>query len=388
MPIFIFLISNPMTSRSKHTLCVHEGTRIDTHTGGANSPIYTSTSYEYLGSDERVYPRYFNTPNQGIIEKKLAALEHAEEGIFFSSGMAAISTILLNFLGKGEHAIFQHGLYGGTTHMVIRDLEKFGISWTIIDSNSESEFRNALKPNTRLIYIETPSNPLLGITDIRMVTEIARAHGILSVIDNTFASPINQNPVLLGVDLVMHSATKYLGGHSDICAGAVVGTHTLVKKMRDMAQSLGGSLNAQTCALLERSMKTLALRVEKQNANALQLARILASQPGIERVYYPGLESHPGHEIAKKQMTGFGGMLSFDLKLADATEFQKRLKLIRPSMSLGGVDSIICSPALTSHRHLSKAEQAKEGISAKSLRLSVGIEDTADLAEDILQALG
>ncbi|MFN8209202.1 MAG: aminotransferase class I/II-fold pyridoxal phosphate-dependent enzyme [Bacteroidales bacterium] len=317
----------------------------------------------------------------------MAALEQAEEGIFFSSGMAAISTILLTFLKKGDHAVFQNGLYGGTTHMVIRDLEKFGINWTIIKDNTESEFRNAILPGTRLIYIETPSNPLLGITDIRMVTEIARAHGILTVIDNTFASSINQNPVLLGVDLVMHSATKYLGGHSDICAGAVVSTHTLVKKLRDMAQSLGGSLNAQTCALLERSMKTLALRVEKQNANALQLARILASQPGIERVYYPGLETHPGHEIAKKQMTGFGGMLSFDLKTADATEFQNRLKLIRPSMSLGGVDSIICAPALTSHRHLSETEQASEGISVKSLRLSVGIEDVQDLAEDILQAL-
>ena len=376
-----------MKTTSKHTLCVHEGTAFDQATRGVNTPVYTSSSFAYLDTDARTYPRYFNTPNQVVIERKLAALEGAEEGIFFASGMAAISTILFSFLKQGDHVLFQKGLYGGTTHMVTTELERFGISYSFTDGNDTVDFKNGILPTTRLLYIETPSNPLLGITDIATVAEIGKKRKIPTAIDNTFASPINQNPHLLGIDLVMHSATKYIGGHSDLCAGAVVSSRELVGRLRNTALNLGGSLNAQTCALIERSMKTMAIRVERQNDNAMKIAAALAAHAGIGKVYYPGLESHPGHDVARKQMSGFGGMVSFDLMDADPVVFQKKLKLIRPSMSLGGVDSIICSPVLTSHRHLSPAERLREGITEKTLRLSVGIEDPEDVIDDCIQAL-
>ncbi len=376
-----------MKSSSKHTLCVHEGTIFDPATRGVNTPVYTSSSFAYLDTSARVYPRYFNTPNQEAIQKKLAVLEGTEDCIFFSSGMAAISAILFTFLKQGDHALFQKGLYGGTTHLVTEKLKRFGISYSFTEGNGPADFQKEIRPETRLIYIETPSNPLLGITDIAAVAEIGKKRKILTAIDNTFASPINQNPHLLGIDLVMHSATKYIGGHSDLCAGAVASSKALVEEMRSMALSLGGSLNAQTCSLIERSMKTMAIRVERQNTNALKTAGALAAHPGISMVYYPGLPAHPGHGIAKKQMSGFGGMVSFDLKDADPEAFQKRLRLIRPSMSLGGVDSIICSPVLTSHRHISPAERLREGITEKALRLSVGIEDPQDILEDLVQAL-
>lgn len=377
-----------MKTSSKHTLCVHEGTAFDQATRGVNTPVYTSSSFAYLDTDARAYPRYFNTPNQDAIAKKLAALEGAEDGIFFSSGMAAISAILFSFLKQGDHVLFQKGLYGGTTHMVTTELERFGISYSFTDGNDAADFKKGILPATRLLYIETPSNPLLGITDIAAVAEIGKKRKIPTAIDNTFASPINQNPHLLGIDMVMHSATKYIGGHSDLCAGAVVSSKELIDRIRRTALNLGGSLNAQTCALIERSMKTMALRVERQNENALKTAEALSVQAGIGKVYYPGLASHHGHDIAIKQMSGFGGMVSIELKNADPVVFQKKLTMIRPSMSLGGVDTIICSPVLTSHRHLSSAERLREGITEKTLRLSVGIEDPSDIIGDCIQALG
>ncbi len=373
--------------RSIKTACVHAGTFFDEKTGGVNSPVYTSTSYAYLDMDDTVYPRYFNIPNARGIGKKLAALEQAQAGMVFSSGMAAISTILFTFLKAGDHAVFQTGLYGGTYNFVSRELEPFGIEFDIAKNNTIPTLEGLIKPNTKLIYIESPSNPLLLITDIKSVAMLAKKYKVLTVIDNTFASPVNQTPVSLGIDIVMHSATKYLGGHSDICAGAVACSREHLDRIRKMALSLGGSLNAQTIYLLERSMKTLALRVEQQNRNAGQVAEWLSAQDAIRRVYYPGLNDHPGHEIAKRQMKGFGGMLSFELKSADPVQFQEKLKLIKPSVSLGGVDSIICSPALTSHRHLSVEERAREGITDGLLRLSAGIEDTDDIIRDLEQAM-
>lgn len=367
---------------------MHTGTRRDENYPGINSPVYNSTSYAYLDSEERIYPRYFNTPNQDIIAKKLCALEGTEDAIFFSSGMAAISSVLFTFLKKGDHAVFQPALYGGTFHLVVSELKNYGIEYTISDSVGISDIGKAIRANTKLIYIETPSNPLLEITDIREVANLARSKGVLTAIDNTFASPINQNPYLFGTDLVIHSATKYLGGHSDLAAGAVATNKELAAKVKAMALNLGGSLNALDCYLMERSMKTLFIRVSRQNDNAMKIARILKGHPGIERIFYPGLETHPDHDIAMKQMSGFGGMLSFELKACNPVSFQKALKLIKPSMSLGGVESIICAPALTSHRHLTAEEKAKSGITDNILRLSVGIEDPEDLITDLLQAMG
>jgi cystathionine beta-lyase len=372
---------------SPKTACVHAGTLFDEKTRGVNSPIYTSSSFAYLDLDEAVYPRYFNIPNTEALSIKIAALEQAASGMVFSSGMAAITSVLFAFLGQGDHAVFQTGLYGGTFHFVTTELQRFGIEFDISRDNDPGTFESLIRENTRLIYIETPSNPLLRITDLEAVVKLARSHQLISVIDNTFASPINQTPHRLGIDVVIHSATKYLGGHADLCAGAAASSKDNMLKIRDMARNLGGSLNAQTVYLLERSMKTLALRVEQQNRNAMYLAEKLSEHPAINRVYHPGLSDHPGHDIARRQMSGFGGMLSFEIAGMDPVRFQRNLKLIRPSVSLGGVDTIICSPALTSHRHLGPEEKAQEGIRDNLLRLSVGLEDPDDLLQDIEQAI-
>jgi cystathionine beta-lyase len=248
-------------------------------------------------------------------------------------------------------------------------------------------FEKAIQKNTKVIYIETPSNPLLKITDIAAVAKLARKYSITTIIDNTFASPVNQNPIDLGIDIVTHSGTKYIGGHSDLCCGAVVTSKKLTEKIIASAKHFGGSLDAQTSYLVERSLKTIVLRVKQQNRNAMVLATFLDAEPKIGRVYYPGLKDHPLHKVAKRQMPGgFGGMLSFELK-GDPDRFLKRLKLIKKAVSLGGVESTITSPAKTSHVKLSIAERAKVGISDKLLRLSVGIEEVEDLMQDIRQAL-
>ena len=370
----------------KNTQCVHSGTRRDPNTRGLNTPIYTSSSYEYLDTPENVYPRYFNTPNQKSVVRKLCELEHAEAGLLFSSGMAAISTAMLSFLKSGDHAVLQKDIYGGTHHFVTAEFERFGIEYTFV-SNHTADIEKAVRQNTRIIYIETPSNPLLLITDIAATVEIARAANALSIIDNTFATPINQNPLELGIDIVTHSGTKYLGGHSDLCCGAVLTSKTLAKKISATAANLGGSLNAITCYLLERSLKTLGIRVERQNRNAQMIAEYLQKDPRISNVYYPGLENHPGYAVARKQMKGFGGMLAFELGNLEPQRFLTHLKVITPALSLGGVETIICSPATTSHEKISAAERAELGISDGLLRLSVGIEDADDLVADIDGAL-
>jgi len=354
---------------------------------GINTPVYTSTSYGYLDSEERLYPRYFNIPNQKVLIEKLSKLENAESGLIFSSGMAAISTTLLSLLNKDDHIIFQKGLYGGTIHFILEDFKRFGIQYTMLASNAVNSITDAIRENTRIIYIETPSNPLLSIIDLSEISRICKSGNILSVIDNTFASPINQNPIDFGIDIVLHSATKYLGGHSDISAGAVLSRKDLIHKIWGTALNLGGSLNALMCHLLERSLKTLAIRVAKENENAQKIAEFLANSSSVNTVYYPGLTGHEGHETAKKQMTGFGGMLSFEIKRPGIYDFQKKLTLIKPSMSLGGVESTICAPSLTSHRHLTKEQREQDGIKDNLLRLSVGIEDAEDLIYDLEQAM-
>jgi cystathionine beta-lyase len=376
-----------MSKLSVNTACVHAGTMIDKTVRGANTPVHTSTSFAYLDARDIVYPRYFNIPNADAVAMKISILEHGEAGLIFSSGMAAISSTLFTFLQNGDHAIFQKGLYGGTFDMITKEIGKFGIQHDITPDNNISSFEKLIRPNTKLIYIETPSNPLLGITDIQGIASMAKARKLVSLIDNTFASPVNQNPIDFGIDIVLHSATKYLGGHHDICAGAAVSTKEYIQKIRKTAFTLGGSLNAWTCYMLERSIKTLAVRVKCQNENAQKIAEFLSDNSEIDRVFYPGLASHPGHEIAARQMSGFGGMLSFELRNADPLQFQKKLNLIKPSVSLGGVDTIVCSSVLTSHRHLSLEEREREGIRINLLRLSVGIEDPADLIEDLTQAL-
>ncbi|MES2731025.1 MAG: aminotransferase class I/II-fold pyridoxal phosphate-dependent enzyme [Bacteroidota bacterium] len=376
-----------MTYTSKSTQCVHSGTVDDTINQGINTPIFTSTAYAYLDKSQHLYPRYFNTPNQKAVIDKVCALEHAEAGLLFSSGMAANTTALLSLLQKGDHIVFPREIYGGTQYLAMHELGKFGIEFSFTKGNAVEDFAQQIRSNTRIIYLETPSNPLLTITDLAAVADLAKSKGILTAIDNTFASPINQNPIDFGIDVVMHSGTKYLGGHSDISCGVIVSSQRLISVIYQSALCFGGVLSSETCYLLERSLKTLHIRVMRQNENALFLAQSLQTHRGIAQVFYPGLESHPGHSIAQKQMKNFGGMLSFDLKGNNPEAFLHSLQLIQPVMSLGGIESTIMQPSATSHAMLSEEERLALGITDRIMRLSVGIEEATDLLTDIEQAL-
>ncbi|WCO02837.1 trans-sulfuration enzyme family protein [Psychroserpens ponticola] len=371
-----------------NTICTHIGEIKDEQFKGAISPIYLSTSYQFDNVDVKRYPRYFNTPNQEHLVKKIAALEHTEDALIFASGMAAISHMFLAFLQKGDHLVVQNTLYGGATNFIREEFSKYGIEYTFTDGYDVSDFEAAIQPNTKLIHIETPSNPLLTITDIKAIASLAKSKGILSSIDNTFASPINQNPIDFGIDLVMHSATKYLGGHSDILAGAVAGSKEHIERIWNVGKNLGGSLSDFTVWMLERSMKTLTLRVKAQTKNAKKLAQFLDNHSAIAKVNYPGLKHHPQHELAKSQMHDFGAMLSFELvEGIDAMAFQNQLNLIKSSMSLAGVESTMLLPAETSHALLTQDERDAVGISNQLIRFSVGIETFRDLKNDIKQAL-
>lgn len=376
------------TITSKKTICTHVGEIEDKRFKGAVSPIYMSTSYQFEDVDVKRYPRYFNTPNQEYLSKKIAALEHSEAGMIFGSGMAAISSTFLAFLKKGDHIVLQNTLYGGTSNFIQEEFPKLGIEFTFTNGLRVSDFEFAIKPNTKLIHIETPSNPLMTITDMEGVAGLAKSKNIITTIDNTFASPVNQNPIDFGIDIVMHSATKYLGGHSDILAGAVACKKEHMDTIWNTAKNYGGSLSDFMVWMLERSIKTLVVRVKEQNRNARKLARYLAKHEDVKQVFYPGLKSHPDYNLAKKQMQGFGGMLSFELNEGlDASVFLRSLQLIKPSMSLAGVESTMLLPALTSHALISKEERAKVGISDNLIRFSVGIESARDLKEDIEQAI-
>lgn len=371
-----------------NTICTHVGEIHDEQYGGAVSPIYMTTSYPFMDVEVKRYPRNFNSPNQEALGKKIAALEHAEAAMPFASGMAAISTTLLAFLKAGDHIVLSNHIYGGALNLVVEEFPKMGISYSFTEGVEPEDFEAKIQGNTRVLYIETPSNPLLTITDIKAVAAVAKKHGLISMIDNTFASPVNQTPLDLGVDISIHSATKYLGGHSDITAGAVAASEEHIKQIWNKGKNLGGNLGDFMCYLLERSIKTLAIRVERHNRNAMEMAEYLNEHAAVKKVYYPGLKSHPKHEIAQKQMHGFGGMLSFELKDEyNAVAFQKKLKLIKPSMSLAGVESTILLPTLTSHSLLTAEQRKETGISDNLLRFSVGIEEVQDIIADIEQAL-
>lgn len=373
---------------NKATKCVHEGTYHDPKTGGVNTPIFTSSSFEYVDRENVHYPRYFNTPNQEAVIRKLSSLEGAEDGVLFSSGMAAISTTIFTFVGAGDHVVLLDDLYGGTHAFATDMFPDLGIRFSFVPSTVEA-IQQALTSSTKAIVIESPTNPLLNVIDIARVANLAKENGIITIIDNTFATPINQTPIHLGMDVVVHSGTKYLGGHSDLCCGAALASKEHATKIRSRSCHLGGSLNATTSYLLERSLKTLALRLGQQSDNALGMAKFLDDHPAINRVNYPGLQNFHGHATAKKQMRKYGGMLSFELDNSkhETAEFLSRLQYIRCAVSLGGVETLICSPAQTSHVKMSVDERKRVGISDALLRLSVGIEHVDDLIADIEQAL-
>lgn len=373
----------------ENSICVHSGEVNDTQFGGAVSPLFFSTSYPYDQVDEKRYPRYLNSPNPQYLAKKVASLEQAQDALMLSSGMAAISNTLLSILHPGDHIVLQNQLYGGTAHFITQELSRLQIEYDFTEDLKIDSFQQLIRSNTKAIYIETPSNPLLQIVDVKEIASLAKDHDLISIIDNTFATPINQQPISLGVDIVLHSATKYFGGHSDITAGAVAGRNQLIDVIRNKAINLGGNLADFTAWLLERSMKTLALRVHQQNKNAQKIAEFLKQHEKVAQVNYPGLSSHPDHELAHKQMNGYGGMLSFELhKNVDVRQFLGRLDMIKNSMSLAGVESTILLPSQTSHSLLTTEERQKQGISEQLLRFSTGIEDYQDLIYELESALG
>ena len=379
-------MTKPSTIKTA-TQCIHAGRERRPAELGVNTPIVTSTAFDYSRDEQVRYPRYLNTPNHRITAARIAALEAAEAALVTASGLGAISAIFLGLMKPGDHAVLLDGLYGGTTDLCENLLKPYGLTFSIWNGSPDT-LADCIRPETRLALVESPTNPLLNVIDLRATAEILRNHEVISVIDNTFATPILQQPITLGFDLVMHSGTKYLSGHSDLLCGAVAGSQTLIDHIQPQAIRLGSSLNGQDLALLERSLKTLQLRVERQSANAHELAAWLQQHASVDQVFYPGLADHPGHSTATNQMHGFGGMLSFRLAaLVEPAAFLERLHWITPAVSLGGVESTVCQPARTSHAKVGGQERQRLGIDDRLMRLSVGIEAAEDLIADLDQAL-
>jgi len=374
------------------TRLIHAGEPETRICGAVSLPVFQSSTFEYTGQssyDELKYIRMNNTPNHEVLHKKLAALENAEAALVTASGMAAISTTLLALFSPGDHILVQNCLYGGTQDFIISDFVPLGFQFDFIDADDPTSWTSMLKPNTRGLYVETITNPLIQVGDLKALAEFSRTNRLISMIDNTFATPVNFRPAEWGYDISLHSCTKYLNGHSDIVAGAVIGTDSLVKKIAHKLIHLGGSLDPHACFLLHRGMKTLALRVRHQNRSAKMIAETLAAHPAVDRVNYPGLPDHPGHDRARELLQGFGGMVSFELKggLDDAERFMQRVTIPIVAPSLGGVETLVTRPATTSHAGMSAEERKAAGISDSLIRLSVGIEDTQDLIDDFENAL-
>jgi cystathionine beta-lyase/cystathionine gamma-synthase len=360
--------------------------------GAVSMPIFQSATFEYANERDYHSVRYIrlnNTPNHLVLHAKLAALENAEAAVVTASGMAAISTALLTVLSAGDHLLIQDCLYGGTHSLVTKDLPAFGIEYDFIDPNQPSSWRALLRPSTRALYVETMSNPLLQTPDLDAAARFARENNLVSMIDNTFASPINYRPAEWGFDLSLHSCTKYLNGHTDIVAGAVIGRADLVARVRHRLDHLGGSLDPHAAFLLHRGIKTLAVRVARQNESALATARFLERHRRVERVFYPGRLEDRGRRRALRRFDGFGGVLSFELRggVNEARRFMRRLTLPIVAPSLGGVETLITRPSTTSHAGMRPAERRRLGISDRLIRLSVGIEATVDLIDDLSNAL-
>ncbi|CUS82599.1 trans-sulfuration enzyme family protein [Candidatus Kryptobacter tengchongensis] len=393
-----------MNNKSKNkkfglsTLAIH-GEMKDQTFHSVVYPIYQTSTFSVERSDDYqkfineesdfyIYSRYGN-PTVREVEKKLALIENCEDAVLFSSGMSAITSTVLSFIEAGDEIISLSSIYG-MTYRFFRDyLPKFGVKVNFVDLEDIDKIENFITDKTKLIYFETPVNPTTRIVDIEKLVNFARKNNILTVIDNTFATPVNQNPADFGVDIIIHSATKYLSGHSDLILGCAISDKFKIEKIRKTKNTLGGNPDPHQVFLLGRSLKTLELRVEKQNENALKIAQFLSNHKKVRRVFYPGLASHPEHEIAKKQMRGFGGMLSFELNggLEDAKKFCDSLKVALNATSLGSVETLVSIPVLTSHIKMSKDELEKAGITESMVRISVGIENIEDLLWDFEQAL-
>lgn len=385
----------------KATELIHAGEDVGTgQTPSLTVPIYkTSTfvfgsaaavqDYQSQKIDGYLYSRYEN-PTVVSVEQRLAAVDGAEMSLLFSSGMAATAHALVTLLRQGDEVVCSAAVYGGTYHLLADLLPKFGISTRFVSLDQLADPATIFSPSTRLAWFESPINPTLRCVDVRRIAEACREAGVLSVVDNTFACPLNQPVLSMGVDISMQSATKYLNGHSDVTGGVLSGRRDRMEPISRTRRLLGGVLDPQPAYELGRGLKTLPLRVAQHNANALAVATFLESHKAIGRVYYPGLASHPDHEIAARQMSGFGGMVTIDVSGGQAAAFRvfDRLRLIKRAASLGGVESICSLPVLTSHTGLSDEELERAGVSRGMIRLSIGLEDVQDVIEDLAQALG
>jgi cystathionine beta-lyase/cystathionine gamma-synthase len=379
-------------SQSLDTKLIHAGEPHPRVQGAVAMPVFQTAMFEYAGESDYHALRYIrlnNTPNHEVLHAKLAALENAEAALVTASGMAAISTTLLALLGPGDHLLVQDCLYGGTHDLVTKDFPAFGIEFDFVDGGDPGSWESRLRPTTRALYLESMSNPLLQVPDLEAAVEFARAHRLVTVIDNTFPSPFNFRPPEWGFDLSLHSGTKYLNGHSDIVAGAVIGRRELVERVRRKLNHLGGSLDPHACFLLHRGMKTLAVRMRHQNASALAIARFLAAHDSVRHVNHPGLERHPHHARAAKYFDGTSGMLSFEPAggVAAARSFVERTRLAIGAPSLGGVETLVTIPATTSHLGMKPEDRRRLGITDSLVRVSVGLEAAEDLIEDFRRAL-
>ncbi len=378
------------------TEAVRGGTDLDKKNGPLATPIYQTSTFEVTDNEQQVratdtdmfYTRYGN-PTHTVVESAIAKLEGADAALLFASGMGAITTSILALLKSGDHVVAQRDIYGGASKFFTQWLPKLGIETTLVDTIEYEQHERAIRPNTRVLYLESPTNPTVRIVDLHKTAALAKKHGLISMIDSTFATPINQRPVEFGIDLIMHSGTKYFGGHSDLISGIVAGRKDLIDRIHQTRTTLGGVMDPHAAWLLLRGIKTLAVRVQRQNESALRIAQFLAQHSKVRRVHYPFLEGHPQRAVAMEQMSGGGGMLSFEVEGTgeDAKRMTEALRLFTLAPSLGGVDSLVSIPVLTSHAMISPDQRQKMGVTEQLIRLSVGIENADDLIADLEHAL-
>ena len=385
-----------MTARKQRppglaTLAIHAGAEGREADAAVVHPLYQSVNFiQEIGTGDGLrYPRYGNAPNAELVQSRMAAIEGAEGAVLLGSGMGATACALLALLRPGDHLLASSWIYGGATQLLTKEFAALGINVTLVDPSETRIWRKKLRKETRAIFLETPVNPSCRVIDLKPVSYVTKECGIALVVDSTFASPINLRPIEHGADVVIHSATKYLNGHHDVLAGIVCGTAPYVEEVRQKMIMWGQAPDPFAAWLLERGLKTLDVRVQRHNTNAQRVAEWCAERPEIRRVHYPGLADHPDHEIAKRMMDGFGGMMAIELAggARAAERFLRKLKIFRHAPSLGGVDSLVSEPRFTSHAHLSSEQRAAAGIPDGFLRLSIGIEDANDLIGDIEQAL-
>ncbi len=378
------------------TESVHGGKHLEKRNAPMAQPIYQTSTFQVTDSEQQLratgtdmfYTRYGN-PTHTAVESAIAELEGADAALLFASGMCAITTSILSLVKNGNHIVAQRDIYGGVTKFLSTWLPKLGIETTFVDTVDYEQHARAIRPNTKLLYLESPTNPTLRVVDLRKAVALARQHQLITMIDSTFATPINQRPTEFGIDVVLHAGTKYLGGHTDLICGVAAGRQDLIDKIHETRTTLGGVMDPHAAFLLLRGIKTLALRVERQNESALRVAEFLAQHPKVRSVNYPFLQGHPQRALAIEQMKGGGGVLSFEVDgtAEDAKRLSEALRLFTLAPSLGGVESLVSIPVLTSHAMISAEQRQKMGVTEQLIRISVGIENTGDLIADLEQAL-